>query len=464
MDRENKDWSKLKKVLTTVVDILILNFSILVSYRLKFGSDIPDFNLDPYKAVYIYISIVFVILNILFGVYVYYNKSIGDIIVITLIIQSLFTVFLMAITFFLRGLSLPRSVIVYSLVISILLLIVWRIITYKLYVRVSGSKKIIVLGNYNDVLEAYQNISASKNQRHKIISLIVSNFYENLKSEIDQGDIVYIASEISTEEKTLISDYTIRSNKKLFLKADFPNLLLINPNVMNIEDESVIEVSDFKIPAEDDVVKRFFDIVLSLVLLIVTSPITLITALLIKVTAPGPIFYSQVRITKDQREFKILKFRTMVVTAEKNVGPVLASSNDNRVTPIGNYLRSFRIDEIPQLINVLKGDMSIVGPRPERPFFVDQFNEENSSYYLRHKVRAGITGYAQVYGKYASNFNNKLKFDLLYIKKYSLILDVKIMFQTIKILFDKVSSGGVEENQEEMTFEQLRHLNIKIYE
>ncbi len=464
MDRENKDWSKLKKVFTTVVDILILNFSILVSYRLKFGSDIPDFNLDPYKAVYIYISIVFVILNILFGVYVYYNKSIGDIIVITLIIQALFTVFLMAITFFLRGLSLPRSVIMYSLVISIILLIVWRIITYKLYVRVSGTKKIIVLGNHNDVLEAYQNISGSKNQRHKIISVIVSNFYENLKKEIDQGDIVYLASEISTEEKTLISDYTIRSNKKLFLKADFPNLLLINPNVMNIEDESVIEVSDFKIPAEDDVIKRFFDIVLSLVLLIVTLPITLITALLIKVTAPGPIFYSQVRVTKDQREFKILKFRTMVVTAEKNVGPVLASSNDNRVTPIGNYLRSFRIDEIPQLINVLKGDMSIVGPRPERPFFVDQFNEENPSYYLRHKVRAGITGYAQVYGKYASNFNNKLKFDLLYIKKYSLILDVKIMFQTIKILFDKVSSGGVEEDQEDMTFEQLRHFNVKIYE
>ena len=185
----------------------------------------------------------------------------------------------------------------------------------------------------------------------------------------------------------------------------------------------------------------------------------LITAILIKATSKGPVFYKQIRITKDQREFNILKFRTMSATAEKDSGPVLATANDARVTTIGKYLRSLRIDELPQLINVLKGDMSLVGPRPERPFFVDQFNKENPYYYLRHNVRAGITGYAQVYGKYATDFNSKLNFDLVYIKKYSFILDIKILLQTIKILFDKVSSKGLDE---EVVIGEIPE-NIQIY-
>ena len=150
----------------------------------------------------------------------------------------------------------------------------------------------------------------------------------------------------------------------------------------------------------------------------------LITAIsTIKVTSPWTNHLQQTRITYNQKEFSILKFRSMSATAEVKSGPVLATSNDARVTTVGKYIRALRIDELPQLINVLRGDMSIIGPRPERPFFADQFNEENPHYYLRHNVRAGITGYApQVYGKYASDYNSKLNFDLLYIKNYSLLL------------------------------------------
>lgn len=193
-------------------------------------------------------------------------------------------------------------------------------------------------------------------------------------------------------------------------------------------------------------------------MLIATSPIMLIAAILIKLTSKGPIFYKQVRITKGQKEFEILKFRSMRIDAEELSGPVLAQAEDPRVTKVGKYLRSLRIDELPQLFNVLKGDMSLIGPRPERPFFVEQFKEQNPYYYLRHTVRAGITGYAQVYGKYSTDFNSKLKFDLLYIKDYSLMMDIQILFQTVKILFDKVSSKGLEE---ELTSEQIfKGINI----
>ena len=194
--------------------------------------------------------------------------------------------------------------------------------------------------------------------------------------------------------------------------------------------------------------KRLIDIVVALGLIILTSPIMLVTAIMVKTTSNGPILYKQTRITKNNREFNVLKFRTMSTTAEKDSGPVLASANDSRVTKVGKYLRSLRIDELPQFFNVLNGDMSLVGPRPERPFFVKQFKKQNHDYYLRHNVRAGITGYAQVYGKYATDFSSKLNFDLVYIKKYSFVLDLKIMLQTIKILFDKVSSEGVSEDNQ----------------
>ena len=138
----------------------------------------------------------------------------------------------------------------------------------------------------------------------------------------------------------------------------------------------------------------------------------------------------------------------MSVTAEAESGPVLAAKNDARVTKVGKFIRSTRIDELPQLLNVLKGDMSLVGPRTERPFFVEQYKEQNPYYTLRHHVRAGITGYAQVYGKYSTDFNSKLNFDLLYIKNYSIPFDFKLLFQTTKILFDKVSSRGVDADEE----------------
>ena len=239
----------------------------------------------------------------------------------------------------------------------------------------------------------------------------------------------------------------LREDKEIFLSTSFEHLLLVNPTIMSIEDEAIIAVSPFRIPAELDVFKRLSDILIALVGLILASPVMLITAILVKATSHGPVFYRQTRVTRGGKEFNILKFRSMSASAEKESGPMLATSHDPRVTPVGKYLRSLRIDELPQLFNVLVGDMSMVGPRPERPFFVEQFEQQNPHYHLRHSVRAGLTGYAQVYGKYASDFSAKLNFDLIYIKQYSLLMDVKILIQTVKILFDKVSSRGVEDDE-----------------
>lgn len=446
---QGEKFTKTKKIVIVAIDVLLYHLSILLSFYVRYQGNIPMYNYQAYEQAGIYIFVLFALLNLLFGVYILYNKSITDFLYLTVIIQIITTISITAVTFIGRWFTFPRTVLFISFILSTIILFAWRVAVYKIYERFSGSKKVMVVGQEKDIRNAVFNIGSAKSKRHIVKYAVVSNYFENVQKNLDKIDIVYLASDIDKEVQSKIYDLLVYEKKKIFLTTSFENLLLVNPNIMNIEDESIIEISNFEISAEDDLIKRIMDIIFSIVLIIVASPIMLITALLVKVTSPGPVLYKQVRITKDGKEFNVLKFRSMSATAEKDSGPVLASSNDARVTTVGKYIRSLRIDELPQLFNVLKGDMSVVGPRPERPFFVNQFKEENPHYYLRHNVRAGITGYAQVYGKYASDFNSKLNFDLLYIKKYSLLLDAKIMLQTIKILFDKVSSKGLDEEENE---------------
>ena len=194
-------------------------------------------------------------------------------------------------------------------------------------------------------------------------------------------------------------------------------------------------------------VKRAMDIVLSLAALVVTSPIFLVTALAIRRDG-GPVFYRQVRLTKDGRAFEIMKFRSMRVDAEKDgVARLSTGDKDDRITPVGHVIRKFRIDELPQLINILKGDLSICGPRPERPEIAAQYCEDIPEFALRLQAKAGLTGYAQVYGKYNTTPYDKLQMDLMYIAHPSIIEDIKIMLATVKILFVPESTEGIAVGQ-----------------
>lgn len=464
MEKASRSWNNLQRFIIILLDALIFNLSIWFSYRIKFGKDIPVFNYAAYESIALYATFFFVLVSVLLGIYVFYNRTLGDIFFTTVIGQVITTIIMIAISFLGRSFSFPRSVLGYSFILSIILLFIWRAVVYYAYLRLSPEKRVTILGRKEDVEKAIRNFDSTKNKKHIIKNVVLDNYYENLRQLVAESEIIYLAdAKIDSQERLKIEDLVMREEKNLFLPTNFENLLLNRPNMMNFEDESVIEVSPFRVPIEKAFVKRLFDIIVSLIGLVILSPILLITALLVKLTSPGPIIYSQTRITLNQRPFEILKFRTMSQTAEKNSGPVLAKANDARVTTVGKYLRKLRIDEIPQFINVLRGDMSIVGPRPERPFFVDQFNEEEPTYYFRHNVRAGITGYAQVYGKYASNFRSKLQFDLLYIKEYSLALDAKILLQTIKILFDKVSSKGVDEDEEIKDSIDFKQKKINVY-
>ncbi len=193
--------------------------------------------------------------------------------------------------------------------------------------------------------------------------------------------------------------------------------------------------------------KRLLDILVSLPLAIITLPIMLITAIAIKAEDGGPVLYKQDRLTKGGKVFRIMKFRSMRIDAEKDGIARLASESDDRITKVGNFIRATRIDELPQLLNILKGDMSLVGPRPERPEIAEQYEKELPEFHLRLRVKAGLTGYAQIHGKYNTTPYDKLQMDLIYINDMSVATDIKLLLQTMQTVFQKESTEGVKKGQ-----------------
>ena len=456
---ESNGFNRTTTIVIGVLEILIYHLSFLLTFYMRYGW-LRTYNYSAYQSALPFIIIAFVLINIFSGTYVFYNKRFIDVFSITFISQILMSVSIMAMTFFGRWFAFPRTVVLLNLFVSTLLLFIWRVLILEFYFKKSGVGRVMVIGSVEKCQEAIKNFKAAETRQYKVVAATFDNYFENIKEHMDQIDVFYLLDIKELDQEEEILSYLTLNNKQIFLGTDFGNILRINNNIMNIDDESLIAISPFNISPDRDTIKRIMDVTLSFILIVLSSPIMFVAMLLIKLTSRGPIFYKQVRVTKGQQEFEIIKFRSMRIDAEKESGPVLAQSIDPRVTTVGKYLRMLRIDELPQLFNVLKGDMSLIGPRPERPYFVDQFTEANPYYYLRHNVRAGITGYAQVYGKYSTDFTSKLKFDLLYIKNYSLRLDIQILFQTIKTLFDKVSSEGI---QDERTFDEIFD-GIKIYE
>lgn len=236
--------------------------------------------------------------------------------------------------------------------------------------------------------------------------------------------------------------------EKKILVYDVPSItdmLLASSDILHIVDTPILKINKYGPDETEGIVKRFIDIIGSLILIVLTSPIMLVVALAIKKQDGGDILYKQVRLTKDEKEFRIYKFRSMVMNAEKNTGVVLAKENDDRITPVGKFIRKTRFDELPQLFNILKGEMSFVGPRPERPEIYEEICKDMPEFKFRLVVKAGLTGYAQIYGKYNTSLRDKLLLDLYYIENYSLIDDIKMLLLTLKIVFNKESTEGIKD-------------------
>lgn len=272
---------------------------------------------------------------------------------------------------------------------------------------------------------------------------------------MEEFDAAFLCG-IHSRERNIILKHCISHKIKLFMIPRIADVMMRGSEQIHMLYLPILKTQRYKPSIEYQIIKRTMDIVVSGIATIVLSPLFLITAIAVK-SDGGPAFYKQKRLTKDGKVFEILKFRSMRVDAEKYSGAVLsAGENDPRITKVGRIIRACRLDELPQLLNILKGDMSLVGPRPERPELQKEIEKEVPEFGLRLQAKAGLTGYAQVYGKYNTTFYDKLLMDLMYITKPSILEDFTIMLATVKILTSKESTEGVGEGKDKLELRESK--------
>ena len=288
----------------------------------------------------------------------------------------------------------------------------------------------------------------TRKDKYKIKKLIcVDVGLERIFEEIRNYDCVLI-NDVPAEIRNDILKFCYEHKVRTYIVPKISDILIRGAYSITAMDTPIVMVKGTGLSLVDRFLKRTLDIVVCLVAMIVAAPFMLIAAIAIKLEDGGPVFFKQKRATIDGKEFEILKFRSMIVDAEKGGFSIPATGEDPRITKVGKIIRATRIDELPQILNILKGDMSIVGPRPERLEHVREYSKEIPEFAYRLKVKGGLTGYAQIYGKYNTSAYDKLRLDLMYIENYSILLDIKLIILTLRIMLSKDSTEGFEKVEE----------------
>lgn len=317
--------------------------------------------------------------------------------------------------------------------VDLIIIALWIMVNNKLYLHFYPPRKLIIIyGSRN--AETLTNKMSMRADKYMICESI--NIHENIekiKKEILKFEGVIIC-DISGQIRNDIIKYCFDNSIRAYISPKISDIIIRGGEEITLFDTPLLLCRNGGLSLEQRIIKRIFDIVVSIVGVVALSPVMLLIALAIKIDDGGRILYKQKRLTIDAREFYVYKFRSMIADAEKDGVPRLATDKDSRVTRVGKFLRKCRLDELPQLINILKGDMSIVGPRPERPELTEKYEREMPEFKFRLKVKAGLTGYAQVTGVYDTTPYDKLKMDLMYIEKYSFVMDLRIVLMTIKTM------------------------------
>ncbi|WP_026691443.1 sugar transferase [Alteribacter aurantiacus] len=376
------------------------------------------------------------------------RKTLWDIMIKVVVAVIAMAFLTMAASYLFREFAMPRSIILIGSIFMVILLASFKLVYLK-FTRGNVVGNVLFIGDGENTDKILSKIKQPMMKGTRITQLSPSTPMDKIKLYMKESDYVLLCTSVSKEDKSEIIYYGMKQSKLVYVIPTLYELLLQRANVSPLDDTLVMSVKPFGLTWDQALVKRVCDIVASALLILLLSPVLLLVALIVKLEdRKGSIIYSQERYGKDNKPFTIYKFRSMIEGAESKTGPVLAVEDDDRITKVGRFMRATRLDELPQLFNVLKGDMSLVGPRPERGFFIKQLSKQHYHYGYRNKVKPGITGYAQIMGKYSTDVEDKLRFDLYYIRNYSFWLDIVILLKTFLVLLDKSKAEGTEKKEE----------------
>lgn len=450
-----------------VADIIAIMAAYIIAYYLRFFTVFKNyFGIEkglPEVQGYIYFALITLPVWILtfqsFKMYKLRRTSfIGDEFIQIFKTVSISIFLSIGIIFFFRDFSYSRAVFVLIWILAILFLTFERYIFLKIeknfYNKNIGLKNVAIVGSNEMADNIYKTLSKNRYTGFNVVGFFssVKPNDEFLKDKIFIGELNTIAGKIrDLRINTLLFSLNVSENDDLYkiiknceginvefmLVPDFIEIVSSRLKIREIEGIPFMVIKSLPLNVWDKMTKRIFDIVVSFLIIFFSSPIFFVIALLVKFTSKGPLFYKQERVSLDGRKFNMLKFRSMRIDAEADGTPKFARKDDDRYTSIGLFLRKYSLDELPQFVNVLKGDMSIVGPRPEREYFIDIMKDSVNKYLERHRVKSGITGWAQVNGLRGSDtsIESRIEYDIYYIENWSLIFDVKIILKTLKEMF-----------------------------
>ena len=443
-----------------IADLFVIGLSWLFAYYIRFYSGLmPVEKGIPPFSIYFYLIIpILFIWGFVFKTFgLYRPKRISPYLneIFDIVKACTFSVLiLISITFFFRQYEYSRLVFLVFWIATIISLSLERIAFREIlrYMRRKGHnlRYSIIVGTgslANDIFNRIElhpelglKIKGFLSQDKSAVGSVINGIpvigtYKDIGKIIIDKDIDQVITALPIEQHALTVELLKDiGNEMVDIKVvpDLCEFMTLRGGIDELDGLPIISLQDTPLYGWNIVVKRTFDIIFSVAAIIITAPIIALISILIKIISHGPVFYKQERMGLDGKKFITYKFRTMMVNAEENTGPVWAKENDERKTTIGTFLRRTNLDELPQFFNVLKGDMSIVGPRPERPVFVEQFKKSIPQYMLRHKMKAGITGWAQVNGwRGNTSIEKRIEYDLYYIENWSLMFDIKIILMTI---------------------------------
>ncbi len=436
---------RLNKIILGLGDVAVYVLAFYISFYVRYGWDLPQRNIEPFAFMLPWFVAVFLMLMIIYDLYSIYIKF-DDILASLICVVLIAVVINASLSFTLRQFAVPRSIFLISSILQLLLLSLWRYQAWRKGCLIKNPRPTLIIGYPGEIRKLISSVNVSLGKGLRITREMRLNSKDNFESgwqaflssaSAVSIEVILICGSVGPREREKIISYALEEGKLVMLVPGIYEILLQQAKMVSAGDMPVIQLQGIMGEGRLQMVKRTMDIFLSLLALLLTAPLMLGISLAVKLDSPGPVFYTQERAGMKGKTFDLYKFRTMVQDAERLSGPVMTGQRDDRITRVGGFLRRTRLDELPQFINILKGDMSLVGPRPERPHFIEEYTEILPEFDYRHQIQAGLTGLAQVEGNYTTDPVNKLRYDLYYAQKKSLFMDLVILLRTARVMLQK---------------------------